>query len=39
VGIASPGSWFPYAGSTATNRIVITVDPSIPNVFYRMIYP
>ena len=38
-GLASSGSWFPYPGSAATNRIVITVDPSKPSVFYRLVYP
>jgi len=36
-GLLSP-SWFPYPGSTATNRIVITIDPTKPNVFYRLVY-
>jgi hypothetical protein len=36
-GLLSP-SWFPYPGSTATNRIIITVDPTRPNVFYRLVY-
>ncbi len=38
VGIASPNSWFPVAGSAATNHVVVTVNPAQPNVFYRLVY-
>lgn len=38
VGLASTNSWFPMAGSTATNHVLFTVDPTRPNVFYRLIY-
>jgi len=37
-GLGNPGGWFPYPGSAATNRIVITVNPSKPTVFYRLSY-
>ncbi len=37
VGLLSP-SWFPYPGSTATNRVIITFDPTKPSVFYRLVY-
>jgi hypothetical protein len=39
VGITSTGSWFPLAGSAATNHVVITVDQTKGNVFYRLVYP
>jgi hypothetical protein len=38
VGITSTDSWFPLAGSTATNHVVLTVDPAQANVFYRLVY-
>ena len=37
VGLLSP-SWFPYPGSTATNQIFMTIDPTKPSVFYRLVY-
>jgi autotransporter-associated beta strand protein len=39
VGIASTTSWFPLPGSAATNHIIITVDRTKSNVFYRLVYP
>ena len=31
--------WFVVPGSTNTNRMIITINPSLPNVFYRMQHP
>jgi autotransporter-associated beta strand protein len=39
VGLANTNSWFPLAGSAATNHVVISVDRTQPNVFYRLVYP
>ncbi len=39
VSVASSGSWFPVAGSTATNSMTFTINPAAPQVFYRMVYP
>jgi hypothetical protein len=38
VGIVSATSWFPLAGSAATNHVVVTVDRAQANVFYRLVY-
>jgi hypothetical protein len=32
-------NWAPVAGSTATNSVSVTVDPSQPSVFYRLTHP
>ena len=29
-------TWYDVAGSTATNQVIITIDPTSPAVFYRM---
>ena len=39
VGLRATGSWFPVAGSSATNQIVLPINPAKLNVFYRMVYP
>ncbi len=39
VGLTSPGSWFPVSGSASLTNLNITIDPTKPNVFYRMVYP
>lgn len=39
VSVTSSGSWFPVAGSTATNSMTFTINPAASNVFYRMVYP
>ena len=31
--------WFVVPGSTTTNKVTITINPSLPNVFYRMQHP
>ena len=38
VGITSVNSWFPLPGSAATNHVVITVNRTLGNVFYRLVY-
>jgi len=37
--LASTGSWFLVPGSAGTNLVQITIDPTKPNVFYRMAPP
>jgi len=32
------GTWYDVAGSALTNQVIITFDPTIPPVFYRMKY-
>lgn len=32
-------TWFNVAGSDATNSVAITIDPTQPTVFYRLVYP
>ena len=32
-------TWFSVAGSAATNTVVMTIDPTQPTVFYRLVYP
>lgn len=39
VSLTDTNSWFDYVGSTQTNQVGIAIDPSKPNVFYRMVYP
>lgn len=36
VGLETTNAWFPVSGSTSTNQITITPDPSRTNVFYRL---
>jgi len=31
--------WYPLPGSSATNQVILTIDPAIQNVFYRLVYP
>ncbi|MCX8090185.1 MAG: autotransporter-associated beta strand repeat-containing protein [Verrucomicrobiae bacterium] len=38
VSITSSGDWYPVAGSTATNQVIISIDPTKTNVFYRLKY-
>jgi len=38
VGLASTGAWFTVSGSTATNQMIFTPDPTRTNVFFRMLY-
>jgi fibronectin-binding autotransporter adhesin len=39
VGVAVANAWFPHPGSTSTNRVILTIDPTKTNVFYRLVYP
>jgi hypothetical protein len=39
VGLRATGAWFPVSGSSATNQIVLPINPASSNVFYRMVYP
>ena len=32
-------NWFTVPGSTGTNRVIMTIDPSNGSVFYRIVYP
>ncbi len=36
VDVSLTNYWFLVPGSTTTNKVTITIDPSQPNVFYRM---
>jgi autotransporter-associated beta strand protein len=38
-GLNPAGVWATVPNSTATNQIVIPVDPTTPTVFYRLVYP
>lgn len=35
----NPNNWFNVSGSTATNRLVMPIDPSQGSVFYRLLFP
>ena len=39
VNLANTNYWFPYPGSAALTNVVITIDPTKANVFYRLVYP
>ncbi len=39
ISLANPSNWFAVPGSTTTNKLSITINPSQTNVFYRMKYP
>ncbi len=39
VGIASGASWFTVANSANTNRVIVNINPALPNVFFRLIRP
>jgi hypothetical protein len=34
--IANPSAWFTYPGSTSVTNVVLTVEPTKPQVFYRL---
>ena len=38
VSVADANSWFVYPPSLTTNRVVLTIDPTKPNVYYRLRY-
>jgi len=39
VSLASPSSWFDIPGSQTTTSLSITINPTLPEVFYRMRLP
>ena len=39
VSVADLASWFTYPGSTAVTNVDITINPSLTNVFFRLVYP
>jgi autotransporter-associated beta strand protein len=39
VNVADTNAWFPVTGSTATNQIVLPIDTTGSNVFFRMRFP
>jgi autotransporter-associated beta strand protein len=39
VGLAATNQWFPYPNSANLTNVDITMDPTKPNVFFRMVYP
>ena len=39
VDVSLTNYWFLVPGSTTTNKVTITINPSLPNVFYRMQHP
>jgi hypothetical protein len=39
VGLKSTNSWFPVTGSASVTNVVITMNPSKTNVFFRLVYP
>lgn len=38
VSVADANSWFVYPPSLTTNRVLLTIDPTKPNVYYRLRY-
>jgi hypothetical protein len=38
-GLATRSQWFTVPGSATSNSMQITIDPTITNVFYRMVQP
>ncbi len=39
VSLTSPAAWFTVAGASATNQMFLTMDPTTPNVFFRLQLP
>ena len=39
VNLADTNFWFAVPGSDATNQVIMSIDPSQSNVFFRMAYP
>ena len=39
VGLTSPGTWYPVAGSSTTTSETITINPAQPQVFFQLRYP
>ena len=38
VNVVDPAQWFPVPGSETSTQAVITIDPAMMNVFYRLIH-
>ncbi len=38
ISVSNPNDWFAVPGSTTTNIFIITINPALSNVFYRMTY-
>jgi len=38
VSVANPSMWFTLSNSVATNQVILPVDSTKTNVFYRMHY-
>ena len=39
VGLTATNQWFPYPNSANLTNVDITLDPTKPNVYFRMVYP
>jgi autotransporter-associated beta strand protein len=39
VGLTSTNSWFPYPGSASVTNVIISISPTQPSVFFRLVYP
>jgi hypothetical protein len=39
VSVAAPASWFALPGSAGVTNVNITIDPNLPNVFFRLVAP
>jgi hypothetical protein len=39
VSVADANSWYDIAGSTSATNLSITIDPALPQVFYRLSLP
>jgi len=39
ISLSNPNNWFAVPGATTTNKVIITINPAVSNVFYRMTYP
>lgn len=40
IGLTTPtNTWFDVSGSSTTNSVDITIDPTQPTVFFRLVYP
>jgi len=39
VSVASPSSWFDIPGSQSETNLSITINPALPEVFYRLRLP
>ncbi len=39
VSVVAPASWFALPGSASVTNVNITIDPNLPNVFFRLVAP